>query len=150
VSERQRERRERGITPAGLPAEPSGPVRPPRPVAVELASAMMVVSGLISVLTSIESTASLAARDQASLPLAALSLVLGIGFVILGVLVRRGSAWLVAVNVAAVAGFLELSSGSAQGILFGALDVLVVLILMRQRPWFHGSPDAKQETTPPD
>ena len=54
MSERQRERRERGITPAGLPAEPTGPVRPPRPVAVELASAMMVVSGLISILTTIE------------------------------------------------------------------------------------------------
>jgi hypothetical protein len=111
---------------------------------------MMVVSGLMSILTTIEATASLAARDQASLTIAALSLALGIGFVILGILVRRGSGWLLAVNVAAVAGFLELSSGSAQGILFGALDVLVVLILMRHRPWFHWSPDAEQGTTPPD
>jgi hypothetical protein len=56
----------------------------------------------------------------------------------------------VAVNVAAVAGFLELTSGSAQGILFGVLDVAVVLILMRHRPWFHWSPDGERETTPPD
>ena len=149
MSERQRERRERGITPAGLPAEPTGPVRPPRPVAVEVASAVMVVSGLMGILITIEATASLAARDQASLGIAALSVALGIGFVVLGFLVRRGKGWLVAVNVAAVAGFLELTSGSAQGILFGALDVAVVLILMRHRPWFHWSPDDEQETTPP-
>ncbi|MDQ1324190.1 MAG: hypothetical protein QG587_1526 [Chloroflexota bacterium] len=109
----------------------------------------MVVSGLMGILITIEATASLAARDQASLGIAALSFALGIGFVVLGFLVRRGKGWLVAVNVAAVAGFLELTSGSAQGILFGALDVAVVLILMRHRPWFHWSPDEGQETTPP-
>ena len=73
---------------------------------------------------------------------------LGIGFVVLGFLVRRGKGWLVAVNVAAVAGFLELTSGSAQGILFGALDVAVVLILMRHRPWFHWSPDERTGNDP--
>ena len=65
----------------------------------------------------------------------------------LGVLVRTGRAWLVALNVAAVAGFLELLSGSAQGLLFGALDVVVVVLLLRDRPWFHG-PDAEADERP--
>jgi hypothetical protein len=148
MSERAREQRGRGFTPAGLPSEPPGPVRPPRPVLVELASAMMVVSGALGILQTIETTASMAGRDEASLPIAALSMALGVGFVVLGLLVRRGRGWLVAVNVAAVAGFLELTSGSAEGILFGALDVALVLILMRERPWFHWAPGGTDGTPP--
>ena len=60
VSERQRERRSAGSRRRAARGAP-GPVRPPRPVAVELASAIMIVSGLISILTTIEATASLAA-----------------------------------------------------------------------------------------
>jgi hypothetical protein len=39
-------------------------------------------------------------------------------------------------NVAAVLGFLELLSGTPVGLLFGGFDVVVVLALARERPWF--------------
>jgi hypothetical protein len=140
-TQRARERRESGLTPAGLPAEPDGPVRPPRPVGVEVASAVMIVTGVMSALMTIEATWAMANRGEATAPIAALSMALGIGSVILGFLVRSGRAWLVAVNVLAVAGFLELTSGTAPGFLFGGLDVIVVVLLMRDRPWFAWSPD---------
>jgi hypothetical protein len=145
VSERQRERRERGLTPAGLRAEPDGPVRPPRPVGVEVAAAVMIVTGLMSTLMTIEATWAMANRNEATVPIAALTFLLGIGTVILGFLVRSGRAWLLAVNVLAVAGFLELTSGTAPGFLFGGLDVIVVVLLMRDRPWFVWSPGAPDD-----
>jgi hypothetical protein len=112
---------------------------------VELAAAIMIVGGIISTLTSIEAAATFAARGELSVPLAALSVGLGVAFVLLGLLVRVGRAWLVAVNVAAIAGFLELTSGTAQGLLFGVLDALVVVLLLRERPWFQWSPDVAPE-----
>ena len=121
--------------------------RPRRPAGVELAAAIMIVSGLISTLTSIEAAMTLSASGELDEPLAVLSLAIGIATVLLGLLVRVGRAWLVAINVAAVAGFLEIVSGTAAGLLFGALDVLVVVLLMRDRPWFTG-PDKEPGPTP--
>jgi hypothetical protein len=145
VTEREtrpaRERRERGLTPAGLPSDADVPVRPPRPIGVEIAAAVMIVTGVMNTLVTIEATWAMANRNEATVPIAALSLALGIGSVILGFLVRSGRAWLVAVNVLAVAGFLELTSGTPPGFLFGGLDVIVVVLLMRDRPWFTWSPD---------
>ena len=144
MTERARELRERGEPDPAPPPGPAKPARPPRPIGVELAAAIMIITGAMSTLISIEAAASFASEGTLDEPLAALSIALGIAFVVLGVLVRTGRAWLVALNVAAVAGFLELLSGSAQGVLFGALDVLVVVLLLRDRPWFHG-PDAEAE-----
>ena len=156
MSERARERRERTDDPSPTTPPPEPVRRPRRPVGVELAAAIMVVGGLISTLTSIEAAAAFGARGELSVPLTALSIGLGVAFVILGLLLRTGRAWLVALNVAAVAGFLELTSGTAPGLLFGVLDVLVVLLLLRDRPWFRWSPDAEtgrrpagQPLTPP-
>ena len=143
MTERARERRERGDADPSAPVK-AKPPRPPRPIGVELAAAIMIITGAMSTLISIEAAASFDAQGELDGPLAALSIGLGIAFVVLGVLVRTGRAWLVALNVAAVAGFLELISGSAAGLLFGALDVAVVVLLMRDRPWFHG-PDAEPD-----
>jgi hypothetical protein len=52
------------------------------------------------------------------------------------------------VNYVAVAGFLELTSGLPQGWLYGALDVLVVVILLAQRPWFAWTPEQEDGTDP--
>lgn len=144
-SRRARERRGDGLTPAGLPAEPEGPVRPPRPVGVEIAAAVMIVTGLMSTLMTVEATWAMANRNEATVPIAALTFFLGVGSMVLGFLVRSGRAWLLAVNVLAVAGFLELTSGTAPGFLFGGLDVIVVVLLMRDRPWFVWSPEAPDE-----
>lgn len=118
--------------PDGLPE----PERPPRPMTVELAAALMITSGLVSTLGSIQVAMALSARGEEAGGLLALELAIGVGTALLGILVRFGKAWLVAVNVAAIAGFLEFTSASAAGVLFGAMDVIVVLLLMRDRPWF--------------
>jgi hypothetical protein len=65
----------------------------------------------------------------------------------LGLAVRFGRAWLVTVNVMAVIGFLELLSQSSIGLLFGVLDVFVVLALFRERPWFEWSARQRAEAT---
>ena len=109
----------------------------------------MIVSGIISVLISIEAASTLASKGQDPEGLLLVVLAIGVGSTVLGVLVRTGRAWLVALNVAAVAGFLELTSGTVQGWLFGGLDVLVVLLLLRERPWFHWDrPDPEPDDDP--
>jgi len=115
--------------------------RPPRPILVELAGAILVVGGIISLLTSIEVVF---AMDQQGQPLDAfsvISLAIGLGFIVLGILTRYGRAWLVTVNVVAVVAFLELISATIVGLFFGALDVIVVLALFYERPWFQWQPE---------
>ena len=116
--------------------------RPPRPALVELASAILIVNGAVSTITSLEVIGQATGEAGPSTPFLLLSLALGVGGVVLGLLVRYGQGWLITVNVAAIAGFLELTSGVYLGLLFGALDVIVVLALFRERPWVTWSPDA--------
>jgi hypothetical protein len=146
VTERAREQRERDDQPAATtkPPKPDPVERPRRPAGVELAAAIMIVSGAVATLVSIQAAMVLANQGELDEPLAALSIALGVGSVVLGLLVRVGRAWLIAVNVAAVAGFLEITSFSAPGLLFGLMDVLVVALLLRDRPWFTG-PEADAE-----
>jgi len=129
-------RQRTGFTPAGLPSDEPGMQRPPRPMAVELATAMVIVSGLVSVLISIEAFARMSELGSEGTELTLPSLAIGLALVILGVLLRFGHAWLVGVNVLAIAGFLELISGAPIGIVFGALDVVAVIVLLVYRPWF--------------
>ena len=115
---------------------PATPAARRRPVLVELASAVLVVSGALNLLISIQVLATLGnqANDVGLLTL--LTVALAVATIALGLLVRYGHAWLVAINVVAVVAFLELISGSPVGLLLGALDTFVVLALVRERPWF--------------
>lgn len=114
-------------------------LRRPRPVLIELASALLVVGGAVNVLLSVDVLARMAQQGISIGLLTALTIVLNTTLLALGVLVRTGRAWLLAVNVVAVLGFLELTSGTGVGLVFGALDVLIVLALLRERPWFEES-----------
>jgi len=143
VTQRARELREQaepsppgGTT--GRKPKPDPVERPRRPAGVELAAAIMIVSGAVGTLVSIEAAMRLSEQGELDEPLAVLSVAIGVATVVLGLLVRVGRAWLVAINVAAVAGFLEITSFSAPGLLFGLMDVLVVALLLRDRPWFTG------------
>jgi hypothetical protein len=119
------------------------PTRGPRPVLLELATAMLIVAGALSVLTSIEAVAQMADRGTVEPSVALLSVATGLASVVLGLLLRTGRAWLVGINLAAIAGFLELSSGNVVGLLYGLLDVFVVVALVATREWF------RQPLTPP-
>lgn len=115
--------------------------RPRRPVLVELAAAILVVGGAVSILSSIQVLVTLSGRGQAADALPGLKLAVGAALLVLGLLVRTGRAWLVAVNVIAVVAFLELVSGSIVGLVIGGLDVFVLLALLRERPWFQWPPE---------
>jgi hypothetical protein len=126
------------------------PTRPRRPALVEVAAAILVVGGVISILTSIEVVLRLGQEGQPVEGLAAVSLAIGTALLVLGILVRYGRAWLITVNVVAVAGFLELTSATVPGLLFGGLDVVVVLLLFWEHAWFQWSaPASDQPLTPP-
>ena len=122
---------------AGIPVPDGSPQRPERPVLVELASAIMVVGGIMGVLSSIDVMSRLAeGGDDTIGPLIVLSVVIGIASILLGVLIRLG----VALNVTAIAAFLELTSGSIVGLVFGMLDAFVVMVLLVEQRWFRWTP----------
>jgi hypothetical protein len=109
----------------------------PRPVLVEIASALLVVEGAVNLLFSIQVLINLAQAGQSIELLTVISIALATLNLALGLAVRTGRGWLVTVNVVAVLGFLELLSGTPVGLFFGVLDVFVVLALARERPWFE-------------
>ncbi|MEO5885361.1 MAG: hypothetical protein ABIQ58_07610, partial [Candidatus Limnocylindrales bacterium] len=62
--------------------------------------------------------------------------------IVVGVLIRRGRAWVVALNVAAIAIFLELTAlPSGFAVVFVILDTIVLTALIRHRSWFDWQPD---------
>ena len=140
--------RGRSRTPAGLAAEDRRPKRPPRPIILELATAMLIVSGFMSFFTSIEAIIAIANQGELDVVLMALFLFIGIGTVVVGIALRYGHWWLFGVNYVAVAAFLELTSGTPQGFLFGALDLFVLAVLLTQRPWFAWKPGDEAEPLP--
>jgi hypothetical protein len=139
-----------GRTPAGLPTEDRRAKRPSRPVLVEIATAVLIVTGFMSLFTSLEAAISIAGSGEPDLVLLALFLFIGVGTVAVGIALRYGRWWLLGVNYVAVAAFLELTSGTAQGLLFGALDLFVVVVLLAQRPWFAWTPDDEPDERPID
>ena len=125
-------------TDAGMPE----PERPSRPILVELASAILVVGGLMSVLSSTDVVMRLSTQGEAVDTLALLSLAIGVAGIVLGILIRFARGWLVALNLVAIAAFLELTSASIVGLVFGSLDLFVVLVLLFEQSWFRWRPPA--------
>jgi hypothetical protein len=138
--------RKRG-NPSGLRDAPHGPQRPPRPALVELATALLIVSGLLSLFLSLGAVASLADGGDVAPILLVVALVLGVAVPVIGIALRGGHWWLLGVNLVAVTSFLELTSGSPQGLLFGGIDLFVVVVLLANREWFAWSPAGYR---PPD
>ena len=122
--------------PDATAAAPARPARRRRPVLVELASAILIVGGVLNLLLSIQAIAALGQQGQQVGTLTLITIGLTVATLALGVLVRFGRAWLVAVNVVAIVAFLELTSGDPVGLLLGAIDTFVVIALLVERPWF--------------
>jgi hypothetical protein len=108
---------------------------PSRPAAVELAAALLIVGGAISVLSAVSNVSSLPLGTG---PILALTVALAMGSIAVGLLVRLGRFWLVAINYAAVLGFLDLLGAgvSPLALMLGLADIVVVVILFRHKPWF--------------
>jgi len=106
---------------------------------VELAAAILVVGGAMDIVMALVSLGQTVPTPEARTA-ATVSIAIGVILVGLGTLVRRGQAWLLALNVVAVLAFLEVASASPTGLVFAALDVLVVALLLRARSWFQWTP----------
>jgi hypothetical protein len=59
-----------------------------------------------------------------------------------GLLIRRARAWIVALNVSAIALFIELTLiPDAFAVLFASMDAIVLFALLRHRAWFQWTPE---------
>ena len=108
---------------------------------VELATAMLIVNGAVGLVLSAQALGSIAGTGELSPLLVGLSVAIGVLSIALGIALRSGHWWLFGLNAVAVAGFLELTSFTITGLLAGAVDVFVVVVLLVYRPWFAWSPD---------
>lgn len=113
----------------------AGPPLPSRPGAIELAAALLIVGGVIGVFGALSSASSLPAGVA---PFLALTVALAIGSIVVGLLVRLGRFWILAVNYVAVLGFIDLLGAGASplALTLGLADILVVIILFVHKPWF--------------
>ena len=113
--------------------------RPERPRLVELASAILVIGSFMDGAISFE--AMVEATTQDARLFATASVLIAAGLIALGVMIRGGRAWLVTLNVVAIAAFLELQTLTLAGIFEALIDMVVVGILLRERAWFQWTPD---------
>jgi len=126
------------------------PPLPSRPGAIELAAAILITSGIVGVLVAVSTAGSLPPGTEA---FQALTVALDIGSIVVGVLVRFGRWWLLAVNYVAVLGFLDLvgAGTSSLSLILGLADIAVVVILFLHKAWFDALRErrAAQPLTPP-
>jgi hypothetical protein len=116
--------------------------RPPRPVSLEIAAATLIVGGLVAIVETLGATLGpdSAAADPGARPVIALIVVLNLLTMVVGLLVRRGQAWILCINVVAVALFVELTAvpaGNPTAIVLAGLDAFVFIAIARNRPWFE-------------
>jgi hypothetical protein len=107
----------------------------PRPAAIELAAAILIIGGILGLAGAIGGAASLPAGTGLLL---AVTLALDIASIVVGVLIRMGRLWIFAVNYVAIVGFLDLlaAGGSPIALIRGIGEIAVVVILLVYRPWF--------------
>ena len=115
------------------------PEPPRRPIAVELGSAVLIVSGLFGLLQKVVNP--LLEPTGGIDPVLFIAVGLDVLSLAAGILFRRGRSWVFAANVSALFAFLYLTLVSLMGIVFGALYLLVVVAAFVSREWFAGLRD---------
>lgn len=130
-------------TPDSL--RPPSPRRPPRPLSIEIAAAVLIVGGFSAMVGNVTQliSADSSASDPGARPVVVLILGLNALTLAVGALVRRGQTWLLCINVVAVLLFIELTaipSGSSIAALQAVLDGFVFVALARNRAWFEWEP----------
>ena len=110
--------------------------RPGRPVAIELAAAVLIVGGMAGLVERLGTAA-----DHADLPGAAaglaLSTLLDVLLILIGLLVRTGRGWIAGINVLAVASFVYLTALHPAALFFALVYGAVLVMLLVNRPWFE-------------
>ncbi|HUP54575.1 MAG TPA: hypothetical protein VM408_03630 [Methylomirabilota bacterium] len=121
---------------------------PSRPAAVELAGALLVVGGVVGLVGAVTGASALPVGTE---PFLALTVALDLGAIALGLLVRLGRLWIVAVNYAAVLGFIDLLGAGASplALVLGLADIVVVVILFVHKPWFDAMRRRRAERQDP-
>jgi hypothetical protein len=110
--------------------------RPARPAAVELAAAVLVIGGMVGLIERLARAADYGDRPGVALGLA-LSTLLDVLLIAVGLLVRSGRAWVLAINVLAVATFVYLTAAlNPVALFFAVLYGAVFALLFANRPWF--------------
>ena len=110
--------------------------RPARPGAVELAAALLIVGGALGVIGFFVAGAPEAGGLEA---ISLVTLGLNLAQIVVGLLLRVGRLWLIAVNYVTVLAFLDLlaSGASPIALMLAAAEIIVIVILFAQRPWFQ-------------
>ena len=133
------------------------PPRPARPGLVELAAAIMIVTGALGLFAALAFSRGLPPGNEI---IFISTVVIGIGSIVLGLLIRLGRMWFLTINYAAVLGFLDLLNAgtSPLSLMLGLSDILVVGILIGNKAWFDAmrewraalrpDPDGKTRVSP--
>jgi hypothetical protein len=114
--------------------------RPRRPPIVELAAALLIVSGAIQLLSVLGAVATGNLPPNAG-GLLALTVAIDVATIVAGLLTRAGRLWLLVVNYVAVIGFLDLlrSTQSIVALVLAVIDLVVLYVLFTNRAWFDRS-----------
>jgi hypothetical protein len=137
-------------TPADEPDSTRQPeaTRPPRPLSLEISSAILIVGGVLATIGTLGVAGAYAGnRAPGAGLLLALLVILNVLTVVVGVLVRRGAAWVLCINVVAIVLFVELTAvpgGGAFAAGLAALDAFVFVAVVRNRAWFDWRPRGEE------
>jgi hypothetical protein len=115
------------------------PARPTRPGLVELAAAVLIVSGLIRLfVVALAIGAPPEAGVEATPTRVILETAIQVATIATGVLVRMGRAWVVVVNVVVVLAFIQIISiAGVVSLTFALLFAAASAIVYAYRPWFE-------------
>jgi hypothetical protein len=113
---------------------------PRRPPLVEMAAALLIVSGAIQLLSVVGAVATGNLPPNAG-ALLALTVAIDAATIVAGFLTRAGRLWLLVVNYVAVIGFLDLlrSTQSIVALVLAVVDLVVLYVLFTNRDWFDRS-----------
>lgn len=115
------------------------PERPHRPILIELSAAILIIGGITGLLGTVGYQLS---GGSSGGVIGLLVLALNILTVVVGGLIRAGRAWVLAINVVAIALFLEVTALPATfAIIYVVLDSIVLYALFRHRGWFFWRPE---------
>ena len=124
------------------------PERPPRPVLVELASAILIVGGITALIGWLGAQLVGAGAPASAGLLPLIIVALNVVQIVTGMAIRRGRYWRISINVVAVAVFLYLTAfPNPIALFYAVLDTVVLYALFHHRQWFDWKPAAGSDAS---